>query len=60
MIWSPMSEIPQIGRNPIYMSTLFAFVFLNFGVICESLQDTTPQIEGCWMVYQCLNTDRNS
>ncbi|THX81670.1 putative caffeine resistance protein 5 [Aureobasidium pullulans] len=33
MIWSPMSEIPQIGRNPIYMSTLFAFVFLNFGVI---------------------------
>ncbi|TIA15096.1 putative caffeine resistance protein 5 [Aureobasidium pullulans] len=33
MIWLPMSEIPQIGRNPIYMSTLFAFVFLNFGVI---------------------------
>ncbi|THZ98424.1 putative caffeine resistance protein 5 [Aureobasidium pullulans] len=33
MIWSPMSEIPQIGKNPIYMSTLFAFVFLNFGVI---------------------------
>jgi DHA1 family multidrug resistance protein-like MFS transporter len=28
-----MSEIPQIGRNPIYMATLFAFVFLNFGVI---------------------------
>ncbi|THX26755.1 putative caffeine resistance protein 5 [Aureobasidium pullulans] len=45
MIWSPMSEIPQIGRNPIYMSTLFAFVFLNFGVICEILQDTTPQIK---------------
>merc|ERR1711981_422677 len=33
MLWSPMSEIPQIGRNPIYISTLFAFVFLNFGVI---------------------------
>ncbi|KAH0338792.1 putative caffeine resistance protein 5, partial [Aureobasidium melanogenum] len=33
MIWSPMSEIPQIGRNPIYIVTLFAFIFLNFGVI---------------------------
>jgi len=22
MIWSPMSEIPQIGRNPIYIGTL--------------------------------------
>ncbi|TIA62339.1 putative caffeine resistance protein 5 [Aureobasidium pullulans] len=51
MIRSPMSEIPQIGKNPIYMSTLFAFVFLNFGVICESLQDTTPQIKGCWMGF---------
>ncbi|THY03898.1 putative caffeine resistance protein 5 [Aureobasidium pullulans] len=48
MIWSPMSEIPQIGRNPIYMSTLSAFVFLNFGVICEPLQDMTPQINGFW------------
>ncbi|THX81932.1 putative caffeine resistance protein 5 [Aureobasidium pullulans] len=33
-IWSPMSEIPQIGRNPIYMNAvnigmLFAFRFLT-------------------------------
>lgn len=33
MIWSPLSEIPQIGRNPIYIATLFAFVFLNFAVV---------------------------
>jgi DHA1 family multidrug resistance protein-like MFS transporter len=33
MIWSPLSEIPQIGRNPIYISTLVVFVFLQFAVI---------------------------
>lgn len=22
LIWSPLSEIPQIGRNPIYIATL--------------------------------------
>lgn len=33
MIWSPMSEIPQIGRNPIYILTLFVFVFLQFAVV---------------------------
>ncbi len=26
MLWAPMSEIPQIGRNPIYIGTLFVFV----------------------------------
>lgn len=26
MIWAPLSEIPQIGRNPIYIGTLFVFV----------------------------------
>lgn len=29
MIWSPMSEIPQIGRNPIYIGTLLIFVALQ-------------------------------
>lgn len=29
MIWSPMSEIPQIGRNPIYLATLAVFVGLQ-------------------------------
>lgn len=41
MIWSPMSEIPQIGRNPIYIGTLLLFVLLqlptgyaiNFGML---------------------------
>jgi DHA1 family multidrug resistance protein-like MFS transporter len=33
MIWSPLSEIPAIGRNPVYMGTLVCFVFLNFGVV---------------------------
>ncbi|KZL74844.1 multidrug resistance protein [Colletotrichum tofieldiae] len=29
MIWSPLSEIPQIGRNPIYIGTLFLFILLQ-------------------------------
>lgn len=41
MIWAPMSEIPQIGRNPIYIGTLVVFVILqvptalavNFGML---------------------------
>jgi MFS transporter, DHA1 family, multidrug resistance protein len=33
MIWSPMSEIPQVGRNPVYIPTLFVFVFFQFAVI---------------------------
>lgn len=33
LLWSPMSEVPQIGRNPIYISTLFVFVALQPAVI---------------------------
>lgn len=33
MIFAPMSEIPQIGRNPVYIGTLVVFVFFQFGVI---------------------------
>ncbi|KAF2208871.1 hypothetical protein CERZMDRAFT_48544 [Cercospora zeae-maydis SCOH1-5] len=41
MIWSPLSEIPQIGRNPIYLGTLAVFIGLqpavaradNFGML---------------------------
>ncbi|KAK3725100.1 GTPase-activating protein [Vermiconidia calcicola] len=41
MLWSPMSEIPQIGRNPVYLGTLVVFVALqvptalasNFGML---------------------------
>ncbi|KAI9148199.1 Caffeine resistance protein [Paramyrothecium foliicola] len=41
MIWSPLSEIPQIGRSPVYIFTLALFVVLqvptalatNFGML---------------------------
>jgi MFS transporter, DHA1 family, multidrug resistance protein len=33
MVWSPLSEIPQIGRNPIYIGTLVVFMFFQFGSI---------------------------
>lgn len=41
MLWSPMSEVPQIGRGPIYIATLALFVVLqvptalatNFGML---------------------------
>ncbi|KAK3672685.1 GTPase-activating protein [Recurvomyces mirabilis] len=41
MLWSPMSEIPQVGRNPIYIGTLAVFVLfqvptalsVNFGML---------------------------
>jgi len=33
MIWAPLSEIPQIGRNPIYIGTLAVFVVLQLAVI---------------------------
>ena len=32
MIWAPMSEVPRIGRNPIYIGTLIAFVVLQLPV----------------------------
>ncbi|KAK4506311.1 hypothetical protein PRZ48_000041 [Zasmidium cellare] len=33
MLWSPVAEMPLIGRNPVYLLTLLAFVFFNFGVV---------------------------
>lgn len=41
LLWSPMSEIPQVGRNPVYIATLVVFVALqvptalagNFGTL---------------------------
>ncbi|KAK5681879.1 GTPase-activating protein [Elasticomyces elasticus] len=29
MFWSPITEIPQIGRNPVYLGTLLLFVLLQ-------------------------------
>ena len=33
MLWASMSEVPQIGRNPVYIGTLVAFVALQLAVI---------------------------
>lgn len=33
MVWAPLSEIPMIGRSPVYILTLVVFVFFNFGVV---------------------------
>ncbi|KAE8312466.1 MFS general substrate transporter [Aspergillus transmontanensis] len=33
MLWSPLGELPVIGRTPVYMTTLTVFVFFNFAVI---------------------------
>jgi DHA1 family multidrug resistance protein-like MFS transporter len=33
MVWAPMSEIPQTGRNPVYIGTLVVFVFFQLAVI---------------------------
>ena len=31
MIWSPLSEIPVIGRSPVYATTMCIFVLLSIG-----------------------------
>ncbi|KAH8592504.1 hypothetical protein B0O99DRAFT_716794 [Bisporella sp. PMI_857] len=33
MTWAPLSEIPQMRRNPVYIGTLFVFVFFQFAAI---------------------------
>ena len=33
MVWAPLSEMPFIGRNPIYVGTLFVFVGLQPAVV---------------------------
>jgi len=33
MIWAPISELPAVGRSPIYVATLLVFVFFQFAVI---------------------------
>ena len=32
MLWSPLSEIPGVGRNPVYIITLAIFVLLQFPI----------------------------
>ena len=33
MVWSPLSELPNVGRSPTYVLTLVVFVFFQFAVI---------------------------
>jgi DHA1 family multidrug resistance protein-like MFS transporter len=33
MIWAPLSEVPPIGRSPIYIVTLLIFVCFQLAVI---------------------------
>ena len=33
MVWSPLLELPNIGRSPIYILTLVVFVFFQFAII---------------------------
>ncbi|OJZ85535.1 hypothetical protein ASPFODRAFT_137756 [Aspergillus luchuensis CBS 106.47] len=33
MVWAPISELPAVGRSPIYVMTLVVFVFFQFAVI---------------------------
>jgi len=33
LLFSPISEIPAIGRNPVYIATLFVFVILQIPTI---------------------------
>jgi len=37
LLFSPLSEIPSIGRNPIYISTFAVFIVLSVGAaVCEN------------------------
>jgi DHA1 family multidrug resistance protein-like MFS transporter len=33
MVWAPLSELPAVGRSPVYVATLVVFVFFQFAVI---------------------------
>lgn len=33
MVWSPLSELPTVGRSPTYVLTTAVFVFFQFAVI---------------------------
>ena len=36
MLWSPLSEVPRMGRNTIYIATLAAFLLLNLPIVLAS------------------------
>jgi DHA1 family multidrug resistance protein-like MFS transporter len=33
MVWAPLSELPAVGRSPVYVLTLVVFVFFQFAVV---------------------------
>ena len=40
MLWSPMSEIPRMGRNTIYIMTLAAFLLLKLPIVFANSIET--------------------
>ncbi|KAJ0316065.1 hypothetical protein Brms1b_005720 [Colletotrichum noveboracense] len=54
MVWSPISEAPQIGRNPVYIGSIALFVLLqiptvlsvNFGIAAVCGPTMGPVISG--------------
>lgn len=36
MLWSPLSEAPKVGRNPVCISTLAIFVLLQLPIACAT------------------------
>lgn len=45
MGFSPLSELPQVGRSPTNVLTIFVFVWFNFGVTYA------PNL-GCFLVFR--------
>ena len=40
MLWSPLSEVPKIGRNPVYIATLAIFVLLQLPIALATNVET--------------------
>ena len=40
MLWSPLSEAPRVGRNPVYIATLAFFVLLQLPIALASNMET--------------------
>ncbi|KAJ9647931.1 GTPase-activating protein [Coniosporium tulheliwenetii] len=66
MLWSLISEIPQIGRNPIYIATLFVFVLfqiptalaVNLGMLLAFRFLTgffgSPAYDWTWTIWELM------
>lgn len=38
LLWAPLSEVRWIGRNPVYITTIIAFVIVSFATALTALQ----------------------